>query len=411
MTFTLNEADVIDRIFAHMDAKTTDAGERVWREPVENYRSIERFNAEIELLRRLPVPFCPSAALPEAGSFIARTAAQTPIVAVRGDDGIVRAFRNACRHRGMAVATGSGCARAFVCPYHAWTYGLDGNLKHIPGREGFPDIDMKAHGLVPVTAEERGGLVFITQETPVSNGALDAMPEILSPLQDMFATDEYSDAANWKLIAETSMEGYHIKSLHNRSFYPYGLDNTNVVEISGLNSRIIFPFRRINKLRDIPREKRRMNGTTTDVFQFFPNTHLSVLSNHTQLVILEPISPSETLSIVYRLRNLDANGAPVDLEVARRDAGFVKNSGIEEDREAARTIQAGDEASHRSHQPLGGDRPLSGRRQVAAGHVGNRPRRDHHRIRFQCLDRRNIRFPPQAKVDAQQFRLCGEMGW
>ncbi|MDF2367935.1 aromatic ring-hydroxylating dioxygenase subunit alpha [Sneathiella sp.] len=353
MTMILSDADVIDRIFTHLDAKTTDVGESVWREPVENYRSEEHFHAEIEILRRLPVPFCPSAALPEKGSFVARTAALTPIVVVRGDDGVVRAFRNSCRHRGMAVANGNGCARAFVCPYHSWTYGLEGNLKHIPGREGFPGVDMSEHGLVPVKAEERGGLIFVTQEAPISNGVLDALPDILDPRQDMFDHGEYVDEANWKLIAETSMEGYHIKSLHNRTFYPYGLDNVNVVEIFGTNSRIIFPFRRINKLRDIPREKRRINGMTTDVYQLFPNSHLSVLSNHTQLIVLEPVSPTETRSIVYRMRNLDTEGIPVDLDVAKRDAGFVKNSGIEEDRDAARSIQAGLNSNANSHFTFG----------------------------------------------------------
>jgi len=353
MTKILNDTEVIDRIFAHLDAKTTDVGERVWREPVESYRSVERFNAEIEMLRRLPVPFCPSTALPEKGSFVARTAALTPIVVVRGDDNVVRAFRNSCRHRGMAVANGTGCARAFVCPYHSWTYGLEGNLKHIPGKEGFPGVDMAEHGLVPVKAEERGGIVFVTQDSPISDGALDALPDILDPRQDMFDHGEYEDETNWKLMAETSMEGYHIKSLHNRTFYPYGLDNVNVVEIFGTNSRIIFPFRRINKLRDIPREKRRINGMTTDVFQLFPNTHLSVLSNHTQLIVLEPVSPTETRTIVYRLRNLDADGNPVDLELAKRDAGFVKNSGIEEDREAARSIQTGLNANANSHFTFG----------------------------------------------------------
>ncbi|MBO0333948.1 aromatic ring-hydroxylating dioxygenase subunit alpha [Sneathiella sp. CAU 1612] len=353
MTKILNDTEVIDRIFAHLDAKTTDVGERVWREPVESYRSVERFNAEIEMLRRLPVPFCPSTALPEKGSFVARTAALTPIVVVRGDDNVVRAFRNSCRHRGMAVSNGTGCARAFVCPYHSWTYGLEGNLKHIPGKEGFPGVDMAEHGLVPVKAEERGGIVFVTQDAPISDGALDALPDILDPRQDMFDHGEYEDETNWKLMAETSMEGYHIKSLHNRTFYPYGLDNVNVVEIFGTNSRIIFPFRRINKLRDIPREKRRINGMTTDVFQLFPNTHLSVLSNHTQLIVLEPVSPTETRTIVYRLRNLDADGNPVDLELAKRDAGFVKNSGIEEDREAARSIQTGLNANANSHFTFG----------------------------------------------------------
>ncbi|MCC3304308.1 aromatic ring-hydroxylating oxygenase subunit alpha [Sneathiella sp. HT1-7] len=353
MAMILSDADVIDRIFSHLDAKTTDVGENVWREPVENYHSEERFQAEVEMLRRLPVPFCPSAAVPENGSFVARTAALTPIVVVRGDDGIVRAFRNSCRHRGMAVANGNGCARAFVCPYHSWTYGLEGNLKHIPGQEGFPGVDMAEHGLIPVKAEERGGLVFVTQDAPLSNGALDALPDILDPRQDMFDHGEYTDAANWKLIAETSMEGYHIKSLHNRTFFPYGLDNVNVVEVFGTNSRIIFPFRRINKLRDIPREKRRINGMTTDVYQLFPNTHLSVLSNHTQLVVLEPVSPIETRSVVYRMRNLDTQGIPVDLDVAIRDAGFVKNSGIEEDREAARTIQIGLGSKANSHFTFG----------------------------------------------------------
>jgi phenylpropionate dioxygenase-like ring-hydroxylating dioxygenase large terminal subunit len=353
MTLILNDADVIDRIFSHIDSKTTDVGDRVWREPVENYHSQERFNAEIDLLRRLPVPFCPSAALPEKGSFIARTAALTPIVAVRGDDGIVRAFRNSCRHRGMAVANGAGCARAFVCPYHSWTYGLDGNLKHIPGREGFRDIDMAEHGLVPVKTEERGGLVFITQDEPISNGALDALPDIIDPKQDMFYHGDYVDETNWKLMAETSMEGYHIKALHNRTFYPYGLDNINVVETFGPNSRIIFPFRRINKLRDVPREDRSIRGMTTDVYQLFPNAHLSVLSSHSILIVLEPVSPTVTRTIVYRLRNLDADGELVDLKIAERDAGFVKESGIEEDREAACSINSGLKSKANSHFTFG----------------------------------------------------------
>ena len=353
MSLTLNDADVVDRIFSHMDAKTTDVGDRVWREPVENYRSEERFNAEIEVLRRLPVPFCPSAALPEKGSFIARTAALTPIVVVRGDDGIVRAFRNSCRHRGMAVANGNGCARAFVCPYHSWTYGLNGNLKHIPGQEGFPGVDMAEHGLVPVTAEERGGLVFVTQDAPLSNGALDALPDIIDQRQDMFDHGEYMDETNWKLMAETSMEGYHIKSLHNRTFYPYGLDNINVVETFGPNSRIIFPFRRINKLRDLPREERNIRGVTTDVYQLFPNAHFSVLSSHSILIVLEPVSPTETRTVIYRLRNLSSDGELVDLAVAKRDAGFVKESGIEEDREAARSINSGLESKANSHFTFG----------------------------------------------------------
>ena len=78
------------------------------------------------------------------------------------------------------------------------------------------------------------------------------MPDLLAPEQQVFDASAFSDPTNWKLAAETSMEGYHIKALHNESFYPFGFDNLNVVETFGPNSRIIFPFRRIEKLRDVP---------------------------------------------------------------------------------------------------------------------------------------------------------------
>ena len=163
----LDDATVIERVFDHIDHETTDLGETTWREPVENYRSEARFATERDaVLRRLPVGFCPSAALHEAGSYVARAAAGTPIVAVRGNDGKVRAFRNACRHRGAELAAGAGCAKAFVCRYHGWTYGIDGRLRHVPHEHGFPGLDKASRGLVPLETVEVGGVVFVTQGAP-----------------------------------------------------------------------------------------------------------------------------------------------------------------------------------------------------------------------------------------------------
>ena len=96
----IDDQAVAERVLSHVRDGTTDEGDEVWREPVENYRSEERFLRELTLLRQLPVPFCPSAALREPGAYVARQAAGIPILAVRGKDGKVRAFRNACRHRG-----------------------------------------------------------------------------------------------------------------------------------------------------------------------------------------------------------------------------------------------------------------------------------------------------------------------
>src|SRR5262245_18962794 len=99
----LNDAEIVDRVLGHVANHTTDLGQRVWHEPVENYRSTERFAAEVSFLRSVPTAFCPSAALPETGSFVAREVMNKPVVAVRGTDGRVRAFVNVCRHRGMRL--------------------------------------------------------------------------------------------------------------------------------------------------------------------------------------------------------------------------------------------------------------------------------------------------------------------
>ena len=297
--------------------------------------------------------YCPSAALAENGSYVARTLAGAPLLAVRGDDGVVRTFHNACRHRGMMLAEGSGKTHTFICGYHAWAYGLDGSLKNVAGMDGFPDLDMASHGLVPVHTEERGGLVFVTQKEPISAGALEHLPDLIAPGQEVFEYTSFTDDANWKLLLETSMEGYHIKALHNKSFYPYGFDNLNVVETAGLNSRIVFPFRRIEKLRQIPKEKWRAQGMLTYVNQLFPNTRLATLSNHYLLVILEPVTPSQSRWVIYRLRPPSADGTAEDLEKSKRDAAFVKDSGVVEDRAAACSIQAGMAGESNTHFTFG----------------------------------------------------------
>ncbi|MDB2480442.1 aromatic ring-hydroxylating dioxygenase subunit alpha [Porticoccaceae bacterium] len=352
-TRLLSDQAVFERVFNHIDNSTTDLGERVWREPADNYYSQERFDAEIAMLKRLPVAYCPSAALPDKGSYIARSSAGTPLVVVRGLDDVVRAFINACRHRGMQVASGSGCSRAFVCPYHAWTYNLEGNLKHIPGQEGFPGVDPEQHGLVEVSAREKGGIVYVMQKGQITEDMLEDCLDYFSPEQQMFETEEMVDEANWKILNETLMEGYHIKSLHSETFYPYGLDNINLVEIYGANSRVTYPFRRIEKMRDVAPDQRRIDGLVTSVYLLFPTASVSVLSKHTNLAILEPLSPTSSRWVLYRMVNRAVDGEDIPLEEAQRDALFVGDSGQIEDREAARAIQQSVSSNGNTHFTFG----------------------------------------------------------
>ena len=340
MAQLLTDHEITERVLAHIANRTTDVGDELWREPVENYRSHERFEAEMErVLRRTHAAFCPSDALPEVGSFVAREAAGRPIVAVRGQDGVARAFQNVCRHRGMRIASERGCTKAFVCPYHGWTYELDGRLRHIPHAEGFPGLDKGSHGLAPLDTVERHGLVFVSQAKNAAEADLAGLPEIIGKGQKIYATSARETEANWKIVLEGFLEGYHIRATHPESFFPYGFDNLNVIEQIGPHSRVTFPFRRIEKLAALPPHERRVVGFVTFVYHIFPNALITVLSNHTNLLVLEPLSVDRTSVVSYSLTNRTGNLAEA-LEAAERDAHFTA-IGANEDRAVVSAIQRG----------------------------------------------------------------------
>jgi phenylpropionate dioxygenase-like ring-hydroxylating dioxygenase large terminal subunit len=338
MSAVADDATVVQRLLDHIDRKTTDLGEP-WREPVANYRSEERLAAELAVMRRTPVPFCPSAALPEAGSYLARTAAGTPLLALRGDDGAVRVFRNACRHRGMEVASGAGCKKAFACRYHGWTYGLDGALRHVPHEEAFPGLERVRRGLVPVASREASGVVFVTQEAPaLANGALDALPLLVPPGHRLLGADERVTAANWKIVCEGFLEGYHLRTTHPGTFYPLQYDNVNVVETFGPHRRVAFPYRAIEKLRGAPPEARSAEGKLTYVTHLFPSAMLATFPGRRLLVVLEPLGLERTLGTTWVLAEGAAPEAAVPPEALAR-ANALVDAGAAEDREAAEAIQ------------------------------------------------------------------------
>jgi nitrite reductase/ring-hydroxylating ferredoxin subunit len=338
-----DDQTVVRRILDHVDNETTDRSETTWREPVANYRSPERLAAEIDVLRRYPTPFCPSAALAENGAYVARSAAGTPLLAVRGSDGRVRAFRNACRHRGSQLASGEGCEKAFVCRYHGWTYGLDGALRHVPHEDGFPGLDKSTRGLVPVETIERCGIVFVTQG-PASSAAsaLDALPPLIGPRWRRSIYSESDVHVNWKVFLEGFLEGYHIRTTHAQTFYPVQFDNVNVVERFGRNSRIAFPYRAINKLRTRPPAEWSVDGKLTYVYHLFPNAILATFPASRFLAVLEPVAVDRTRLVTYVLFGGDeAHGGNGDGKPPTARGLDLVDAGAAEDRAMALGIQQG----------------------------------------------------------------------
>jgi len=339
-----DDPELLDHILNHIDHGTTDVGDEEWLEPVDNYRTQERFDAERRLMRRLPVVICPAAMLKEPGSYFARNVAGIPLVVSRDLDGGLYAFRNACRHRGMKVAKGAACSKVFICNYHGWAYRLNGDLEYVPHEKGFPTLEKSANGLTPIhDVRVVNGLVFVTIDEPVTDGALSGLPDLLTDDQIVFDTGEYVEDTNWKLAAEGTLEGYHIKRTHTKSFFPYGYDNLNVIETSGPNVRVCFPFRRIEELREAPREGLRLDRMVTQVNRIFPCASITRLSHHFNVTLSEPETPTRTRYYNFRMTLALPGGKGSNAEAlakAKKDVAFLTDEGNQEDAAVVGGIQA-----------------------------------------------------------------------
>jgi phenylpropionate dioxygenase-like ring-hydroxylating dioxygenase large terminal subunit len=338
----LKDRDVIQRIFDHIDHKTTDMGEGTWQEPVEHYTSQERFELETNLIRQQYLVYCPSASIEQPGSYIARDVGGVPIVVVRGKDGHVRAFRNACRHRGVQVAQGSGRATSFVCPYHAWTYGIDGSLRVVPHQHGFPELEKCTRGLAPITCKESQGLIFVRLQDDNAISDLEMLASIPTLIPDGYRIHQETHAelpANWKIVIESFLEGYHIRSTHPRSFYPVQYDNLNVVEKFGPHNRVTFPYRAIEGLRNKPVSQWEAGARLTYVYHLFPNIIISTHPGFRVVILLEPMAVNKTKQITYIVTDVEpSDGEQMSL---LDKAIAVANSGIDEDRNVIFSCQQG----------------------------------------------------------------------
>jgi len=156
------------------------------------------------------------------GQFFTVELAGEPLVVVRGTDGELRAFYNVCRHHAAAVATVScGVVQNLRCPYHGWTYGLDGSLKGTPEFAGVCSFDRARNGLVPVRVAIWEQFVFVTlsEKAPSLDHFLGDLPAKLAPLSlgkiKFFERKSYTLACNWKVYVDNYLDGgYHVPYLH-----------------------------------------------------------------------------------------------------------------------------------------------------------------------------------------------------
>jgi choline monooxygenase len=332
-----DDVEVTRRILAHIDARTTDEGEGV-RIPIAHYVDPAHFERELRVLRASPSVFAPSAAIANHGDHVERVAFGVPLFAVRDRDRKAHVFRNACRHRGVALVSGRGCSRALVCPYHGWTYRLDGSLSHVPHAHGFPRLDVSTRGLVEVPSRELDGLIVIDAVAPLS-GADEHIAQLhdgsawrdkLAPSTCVVRAGSTVRAINWKVLVEQFLEGYHIRSTHRTSFYPLQYDNLNIVETFGANSRVTYPFRNIERLRDRPESTWAIKHRVTFLYQLFPNVMVATFPGQVLVIVVDPIDVGHSTMTVYVLREPSEREptAPADGQASVLDRGVAEDNAM-----------------------------------------------------------------------------------
>ena len=209
----------------------------VARIAVENYVSADVRSAEIDaLFRPLPLIVGHASELPP-GHVLAHDDYGLPLLLTRDADGRFRAFFNVCRHRGMRLVESGDEAQAraaIVCPYHGWTYRLEGQLRHRLHAETFDARSAADENLVELPAEERHGLLWVV---PTAGAAIDVaawlgdfdaeLPFFAIDGLRLFRTVRCEVAANWKLIVDAFLESYHIRVLHKDTIHPFFADGIN----------------------------------------------------------------------------------------------------------------------------------------------------------------------------------------
>lgn len=232
--------------------------------------------------------------LSQPNSYLCTEVLDVPVVVTRAEDGELRAFINACGHRGARVASGSGVRKRLTCSFHGWSYQLNGSLGGRPKEDAFNAIDEQA-GLVELPVSDRSGLVVVGIRPDVDKNRVDHALDELIPAFEGFAFDKVHTVAtgrlevdaNWKLVTNLSHESYHFSTLHRDSLAPF-MTSHAVVDTFGPHSRWAFPMKGLEALADVDESQWPDRPAFTMNHTVFPGTVIVVSQRDAQMIRVEP---------------------------------------------------------------------------------------------------------------------------
>ncbi|MFV0526670.1 MAG: aromatic ring-hydroxylating oxygenase subunit alpha [Acidimicrobiales bacterium] len=293
------------------------------------YTDPDRFALEQQVLfRGGPVFFGLSADLPRPGSWRAMRFDGIPLVVVRQADGSLRALVNMCRHRAAPLVDALGRGedlRAFSCPYHAWTYELDGKLRARPASYGAFDDVATDCDLLSRPVAEKHGLIFVrpTGDEPIDvDGALAGAEDDLASfgLENYVLVDSCTNERdmNWKLFFDTFTESYHIRTLHRNSLA--GTFNSEAIIFEPFGRNLLSVGLRESVKQEVTKPREEWNLLPYGTIQYFlvPTGLVVHQIDHVEVWNVEPLA-------VDRSRLTTSIYAPAEPATEKARKYFLKN--------------------------------------------------------------------------------------
>jgi phenylpropionate dioxygenase-like ring-hydroxylating dioxygenase large terminal subunit len=279
------------KLLAHLDHRTTALADGIYRNPVTDYTCPKQAAREREVFfRDGPINVGLSGLLPRVGAWMTHDYAGVPILILRRPDGSLGAFLNVCRHRGARVVEGCGNnAKSLSCPYHGWTYGLDGALVARPDDPSFAAAERATHGLRALPVAQKYGMIWVGARPGMRleiDGLLDGVAEDLTSYEleryHHYETRVLRREMNWKLAVDTFCETYHLSHLHPDTVSPLFHTDRATFDAFGRNHRLIAARRTIDELRGQPEASWNVFDHTAMIYVLFPNTIFLFQRDHVE---------------------------------------------------------------------------------------------------------------------------------